>query len=63
MRPDEARGLARLAGDAAGGIATQSQEMHAGIAGRLFGVLGPVASGLRTSHDTIAAGSTPALAH
>ncbi|MDQ2894513.1 MAG: alpha/beta hydrolase [Actinomycetota bacterium] len=57
MRPDEARGLARLAGDAAGGVATQIQEMHTGIAGRVFGVLGPVARGIRTSHDTIAAGA------
>jgi len=57
MRPEEARALARLAGDGAGGIATQVQEMHAGVAGRVFGVLGPAASGVRATHDTIAAGA------
>ena len=57
MRPEEARALARLAGDGAGGIATQVQEMHAGVAGRVFGVLGPAASDVRATHDTIAAGA------
>ncbi len=57
MRPDEARSLARLAGNAAGGVATQVQEMHASIAGRVFGLLGPMGSGVRTAHDTISAGA------
>ena len=57
MRPEEARALARLAGDAAGGVATQVQEMHTGVARRVFGALGPVASPVHAAHDTIAAGA------
>ncbi len=63
MRPEEARALARLAGVAAGGIVTQVQEMHAGVAGRVFRVLGPAASGVRATHDTMPPVPTPAPAH
>lgn len=57
MRPDEARALGRLAGDAVAGLATQAHDMHAGIAGRVFGILGRPADGVRAVHDTIAGAS------
>ena len=60
MRPDEARALGDLAGEAAAGIAGQAREVHAGIARRVFGalrVLGPAAEPARILHDGISAGA------
>ena len=57
MRPDEALALGRLAGDAAGGVATQVQDLHTGVAARVFGALrplGPAARGVRAVHDAAA---------
>jgi hypothetical protein len=57
MRRDELRALGALAGDAAAGIATQAREVHEGVAGRVFGTLGPTASPVRAVHDRVAAGA------
>lgn len=57
MRSDEARALGRLAGDAAGAIAAQAHDLHAGVAGRVFGILGRSADGVRVVHDAIAGAS------
>jgi pimeloyl-ACP methyl ester carboxylesterase len=57
MQSEEARALGRLAGEAAAGIAVQARDMHAGIAGRVFGLLGPPAKPVRAAHDQISAGA------
>lgn len=57
MRPDELRALGHLAGEAAGGIATQAREVHEGIAARVFGTLGPSATPARVIHDRVSAGA------
>ena len=60
MRPDELRALGDVAADGAAGIAQQAREVHAGIAGRVFGalkVLGPVVTPVRVAHDGISAGA------
>jgi pimeloyl-ACP methyl ester carboxylesterase len=55
MRPEEARGLGHLAAVAAAGVAVQARDVHAGIAGRVFGLLGPPAAPVRVAHDQISA--------
>ena len=55
MRPEEARGLGHLAADAAAGVAAQARDVHAGIAGRVFGLLGAPAAPVRAAHDQISA--------
>jgi pimeloyl-ACP methyl ester carboxylesterase len=57
MRPEEARALGRLGGDAAAGIAVQARDVHAGIAGRVFGLLGRPTEPVRIAHDQISAGA------
>ena len=57
MRRDELRALGDLAGEAAAGIAGQAREVHAGIAARVFGALGPTAAPVRLAHDRISAGA------
>jgi pimeloyl-ACP methyl ester carboxylesterase len=57
MRSDEARALGELGSAAAAGIASQAREVHAGIAGRVFGVLGRPAAPARFAHDQISAGA------
>jgi pimeloyl-ACP methyl ester carboxylesterase len=57
MRSDEVRALGDLAGGAAAGLATQVREVHRGIAGRVFGILGPPAAPVRVMHDRIADGA------
>jgi len=57
MRRDELRALGHLAGDAAAGIATQARQVHAGVAARVFGALGPTAAPVRVAHDRISAGA------
>jgi pimeloyl-ACP methyl ester carboxylesterase len=54
MRSEEARALGDIAGDAAAGLATQVREVHQGIAGRVFGLLGEPAAPVRVVHDTVA---------
>jgi pimeloyl-ACP methyl ester carboxylesterase len=56
MRPDEARAVGELAGDAAGGLANRIHDMHAGIASRVFDQLGSSAIPVRVIHDGIARG-------
>jgi pimeloyl-ACP methyl ester carboxylesterase len=56
MLPEETRALGDLAGEAAAGIATQVRQVHEGIAGRVFGLLGEPAAPVRAMHDTIAKG-------
>jgi pimeloyl-ACP methyl ester carboxylesterase len=57
MRPEEARALGRLGSEAAAGIAVQARDVHAGIAGRVFGLLGRPAEPVRVAHDQISAGT------
>jgi hypothetical protein len=57
MRRDELRALGDLAGDAAAGIATQARDVHAGIAARVFGALGPTAAPVRIAHNRISDGA------
>jgi hypothetical protein len=57
MRRDELKALADLAGEAAAGIAGQARGVHAGIAARVFGALGPTATPVRLAHDRISAGA------
>jgi pimeloyl-ACP methyl ester carboxylesterase len=57
MRPDEARALGRLGSEAAAGIVVQAREVHAGIASRVFGLLGRPAEPVHVAHDQISAGA------
>jgi pimeloyl-ACP methyl ester carboxylesterase len=57
MRPDDVRALGSLVGDAASGVASQARDVHAGIAGRVFGLLGAPAAPVRAVHDTVSAGA------
>jgi hypothetical protein len=57
MRREELRALGGLAGEAAAGIATQAQDVHAGIATRVFGAVGPMAAPVRAIHDRVSAGA------
>lgn len=56
MRPEEARALGHLGGEAAAGIAVQARDVQAGIAGRVFGLLGRPAEPVRVAHDHISTG-------
>src|SRR4051812_28429218 len=53
MLPNEVRATGELAGAAAGGTATFIQEAHAGVAGRPFRLLGPIAAPVRVVHDAV----------
>jgi pimeloyl-ACP methyl ester carboxylesterase len=53
MRPEEVRALGELAGAAAAGVATQARDVHTGIAGRVFDLLGPPAQAVRVVHDQV----------
>ena len=57
MRRDEARALADLASDAAASVASQARDVHQGVAGRVFGVLGMVGGPVRAIHDRAADGA------
>ena len=57
MRRDELRALGDLAGDAAAGIAGQARDVHAGVAERVFGMLGAPAEPIRFAHDRISDGA------
>jgi pimeloyl-ACP methyl ester carboxylesterase len=54
MRRDEITALGDLASEAAAGAARQIHEMHSGIAGRVWGRVGPAALPVRLVHDRVA---------
>ena len=54
MRSDEVRDLSRLAGLALHGGTRRVQEVHRGIAGRVFRPLGATAAPVRLTHDAVA---------
>jgi pimeloyl-ACP methyl ester carboxylesterase len=51
MRRSDIRAVGDLAGEASSVLTTLVREMHAGIAGRVFGSIGPSAAPTRTIHD------------
>jgi pimeloyl-ACP methyl ester carboxylesterase len=53
MRRDELTALGELTGDAAGGLTDQIQELHDGIARRVWRAVGPAAEPVRLAHDQI----------
>ena len=53
MLPEEIGGVGDLLGDAAGGLATQVQELHQGVARRVWRAVGPPAAPVRLAHDQI----------
>ncbi|RBY86185.1 triacylglycerol lipase [Blastococcus sp. TF02A-26] len=53
MRRDEVLGLSELAGMGLGGFTRRVSEFQAGIAGRAFGVVGPVGAPFRVAYDAI----------
>jgi pimeloyl-ACP methyl ester carboxylesterase len=57
MRSQEVAALGELAGDALGGFAARIEELHAGIAARVFGSLGARAAPVKLVHDGIAHGA------
>jgi pimeloyl-ACP methyl ester carboxylesterase len=57
MRREEIKGFGALLGDAAGGLTGQIQEMHQGIAGRVWRAVGPTAAPVRIAHDRVARGA------
>jgi pimeloyl-ACP methyl ester carboxylesterase len=57
MRPEEARALGDLAGDAAASVASQVREVHESIARRVFGALGMTAGPVRAIHDRASDGA------
>jgi pimeloyl-ACP methyl ester carboxylesterase len=57
MRPEEIGGVGELLGDAAGGLATQIQEVHEGVASRVWRAVGPAGAPVRLAHDQIARGA------
>ena len=57
MRREEINAFGELAGDAAGGLASQIEQMHSGIAGRVWRAVGPAAAPVRLVHDQITAGA------
>ena len=54
MRREEITAFGELAGDVAGGLASQIQQMHSGIAGRVWRAVGPGAVPVRVVHDRLA---------
>jgi pimeloyl-ACP methyl ester carboxylesterase len=54
MRREEITAFGELAGDAAGGLASQIHQMHSGIAARVWRAVGPAAIPVRLVHDQIA---------
>jgi pimeloyl-ACP methyl ester carboxylesterase len=54
VRREEISALGQLAGDAAGGLAGQIQQMHLGIAGRVWRWVGPAGIPVRFIHDRVA---------
>jgi pimeloyl-ACP methyl ester carboxylesterase len=56
MQPEEILALGELAGDAVGGTTAQIEDVHTGIAERVFASVGPGAAPVRAIHDGIATG-------
>src|SRR5918912_598365 len=54
MRPEEIAAFGELAAEVAAGTANRLLEVHAGISGRIFKLVGPSALGVRIVHDGIA---------
>jgi pimeloyl-ACP methyl ester carboxylesterase len=54
VRREEIAALGDLAGDAAGGLTAQIQQMHTGIAQRVWRAVGPAAIPVRMVHDQVA---------
>jgi PGAP1-like protein len=54
VRAEEVTAAGDLAADAFGGLAARIHEVHAGIAERVFGLLGASAAPVRVAHDGIA---------
>ena len=54
MRRDELAALGELAGDAAGGLASQIHQMHSGVAERVWRAVGPASIPVRIVHDQVA---------
>lgn len=54
MQADEIRSLADLAGEGTRVLTTLVRDIHRGIAGRVFGTIGPAAAPVRVVHDTTA---------
>lgn len=54
MQREEIKALGQLAGDAAGGLASQIEQMHLGIAGRVWRWVGPAGKPVRFAHDQVA---------
>lgn len=54
MRREEIAALGELAGEAAGSLASQIQQMHTGIAARVWRSVGPASIPVRIVHDRIA---------
>jgi pimeloyl-ACP methyl ester carboxylesterase len=57
MRREEITALGDLAGEAAAGAARQIHELHTGIAGRVWGRVGPAALPVKLAHDRVAGGA------
>src|SRR5436305_2879559 len=57
MRPEEISALGEVTGDAVRGVALQVHGVHAGIARRVFGAVGPVALPVRLAHDAVTRGA------
>jgi hypothetical protein len=55
MQREELTALGELAGDAAGGLASTVEQMHSGIANRVWRAVGPAAIPVKGVHDQIAA--------
>jgi pimeloyl-ACP methyl ester carboxylesterase len=54
MRPDEVVALGELAGDSVGGTVARIEDMHTGIAERVFNSVGPGSEPVRAIHDGVA---------
>ena len=55
LREDELRAAGELAGEALGGAEAIVRDVHRGVAGRVFGLLGEGAAPVRLAHDGISA--------
>lgn len=57
MKREEIAAFGELAGDAAGGLASQIHQMHSGIADRVWRAVGPASVPVRIVHDQVASRS------
>jgi hypothetical protein len=61
MQPEEIVAIGELAGDALGSATTRVEDLHSGIAERVFGSIGEAAEPVRVVHDGIARGAYAAV--